>query len=37
VSALSDSRRMGASLLRLWLRRQARDGHRHAGRPRAHA
>jgi glycosyltransferase involved in cell wall biosynthesis len=28
VSAMSDSRRMGASLLRLWLRRRMRDGRR---------
>jgi glycosyltransferase involved in cell wall biosynthesis len=37
VSALSDSRRMGASLLRLWLRRHLRDAHGHPRRPRAHA
>ena len=34
VSAVADSRRMGASLLRLWLRRRIRASH---GRPRAHA
>jgi glycosyltransferase involved in cell wall biosynthesis len=34
VSAVADSRRMGASLLRLWLRRRIRASH---GRPRAYA
>jgi glycosyltransferase involved in cell wall biosynthesis len=34
VNAVADSRRMGASLLRLWLRRRIRASH---GRPRAHA
>jgi glycosyltransferase involved in cell wall biosynthesis len=37
VSALADSRRMGTSLLRLWLRRHLRDTHRHPGAPRVHA
>jgi glycosyltransferase involved in cell wall biosynthesis len=34
VSAVADSRRMGASLLRLWLRRRVRASH---GRPRVYA
>jgi glycosyltransferase involved in cell wall biosynthesis len=37
VSAVSDSRRMGASLLRLWLRRQVRLRRPHRGRTHVHA
>jgi glycosyltransferase involved in cell wall biosynthesis len=37
VSAFSDSRRMGTSLLRLWLRRRMRTRTPHEGRSRVHA
>jgi glycosyltransferase involved in cell wall biosynthesis len=37
VSTITDSRRMGASLLRLWLRRRVRRGAPHEGRSRVHA
>jgi glycosyltransferase involved in cell wall biosynthesis len=37
VSAIADSRRMGSSLLRLWLRRRVRRGTPHPGRARGHA
>jgi glycosyltransferase involved in cell wall biosynthesis len=37
VSAIADSRRMGASLLRLWLRRRVRREVPHEGRSRVHA
>jgi dolichol-phosphate mannosyltransferase len=37
VSAFSDSRRMGTSLLRLWLRRRVRTGTPHEGRSHVHA
>jgi glycosyltransferase involved in cell wall biosynthesis len=37
VSAVADSRRMGASLLRLWLRRRMRTRLPHEGRSRVHA
>jgi glycosyltransferase involved in cell wall biosynthesis len=37
VSAISDSRRMGASLLRLWLRRRMRMGHPRERETRVHA
>jgi glycosyltransferase involved in cell wall biosynthesis len=36
VSAISDSRRMGTSLLRLWLRRRVRTRTPHEGRSRVH-
>jgi glycosyltransferase involved in cell wall biosynthesis len=37
VSTVADSRRMGASLLRLWMRRQMRRARRHGERTGAHA
>ena len=37
VSAVADSRRMGASLLRLWLRRRVRRPRAHEGRTRVSA